>query len=294
MTGILRIQAARHSLFYAPLLITVGGGFLEEEGLAGTYAVKPPDKDPFAMLARGEVDIVQSAVSSSWARREKGAKGLPLHFAQINQRDGFLLTARHSSAPFDWKMLEGRRVLADHGPQPLAMLRYAAHLEGVDWTKVVPVDAGPPESMDRAFRSGEGDFIHQQGPAPQQLERDGVGRVVAAVGKVIPPVAFSTLMATPDFLRTERARAFMRAYRRALVWVTAVAAEEVAARLASLFPGVTREVLAVAIQAYQELGCWKSDPSISREQYGVAQQIFLFAGHITRPHAYEEVVARPP
>ncbi len=289
----LRVQAARHSLFYAPLLATVAG-FGEEEGLSASYGIKPADRDPFAMLASGEIDVAQSAVSSSWARREKGSRDLPLHFAQINQRDGFFLTTRPSSSDFDWKMLEGRRVLADHGPQPLAMLHYAAHRQGVDWKKVVLLDRGPPEAMDRAFRAGEADFIHQQAPAPQQLERDGVGRVVAAVGNVLPPLAFSTLMATADFLRTERARAFMRAYRRALAWVTTRPAEEVAARLASLFHGAAGEVLAAGIQAYQELGCWKTEPSIPPEQYEVAQEIFLFAGQITRRHPYAEVVAAPP
>jgi len=117
---------------------------------------------------------------------------------------------------------------------------------------------------------------------------------VAAVGNVIPPLAFSTLMATADFLRTERARAFTRAYRKALAWVTTQPAEEVAARLASLFPGAAREVLAAGIQTYQELGCWKTDPSISPEQYEVAQEIFLFAGQVTGPHPYAEVVAAPP
>ena len=43
----------------------------------------------------------------------------------------------------------------------------------------------PFGDMDQAFRDGQGDYIHQQGPAPQQLERDGVGHVVASVGKAV-------------------------------------------------------------------------------------------------------------
>jgi NitT/TauT family transport system substrate-binding protein len=290
----LRVQAARHSAFYTPLLVTLQGEFLAAEGLRGSYAVKPPGKDPFAMLLAGEVDVVQSAVSSSWARREKGARELPFHFAQINQRDGFFLSAREPSAPFDWSSLEGRVILADHGPQPLAMLRYAAHLQKVDWSRVVLVDAGSPESMDRTFRRGRGDFIHQQGPAPQQLEEEGVGRVVAAVGRVLPPVAFSTLMATGKFLRSERARGFMRAYRKALAWVSLTEPFEVAGRLASLFPRVGSGPLGAAIRAYQELGCWKVDPAIPVEQYERAAEVFLFSGGITRRHPFTEVVVPPP
>ena len=45
----------------------------------------------------------------------------------------------------------------------------------------------PPGRWTRAFRKGEGDYIHQQGPAPQQLEHDKVGHVVASVGEAIGP-----------------------------------------------------------------------------------------------------------
>ncbi len=35
--------------------------------------------------------------------------------------------------------------------------------------------------MDEALRRGDGDYAHQQGPAPQQREHDRVGHVVADV-----------------------------------------------------------------------------------------------------------------
>ena len=69
-----------------------------------------------------------------------------------------------------------------------------------------------------------GDYIHQQGPAPQQLEHDGVGHVVASVGEAIGPVAFSSLAATRDWLRTDAAHRFMRAYRKARAWLLATPA----------------------------------------------------------------------
>ena len=35
--------------------------------------------------------------------------------------------------------------------------------------------AGDPVSMEQAFRDGQGDYVHLQGPAAQLLEHDGVG-----------------------------------------------------------------------------------------------------------------------
>src|SRR5882724_9354268 len=186
----LRIMVYRHSVFYSPLIATIGMGFLKQEGLAATYFQKPQDRNQYDMFRRGEIEIMQAAVSTSWDPLSKGIRDIPVHFAQINQRDGFFVTGRAGDKSFDWKQLEGARLLADHAQQPFAMLQYGLHLKRVNWNRVQIINAGAPEEMEAAFRRGMGDFVHLQGPAPQQLEKEGIGKVVAALGEVIPPVAF--------------------------------------------------------------------------------------------------------
>jgi NitT/TauT family transport system substrate-binding protein len=94
------------------------------------------------------------------------------------------------------------------------MFKYACHKRGLDFAAIQAMNV-PSDQMDAAFRRGEGDYIHQQGPAPQQLEHDRVGHVVASVGQAIGPLAFSSLAATREWLQTDMARRFMRAYRKA-------------------------------------------------------------------------------
>jgi NitT/TauT family transport system substrate-binding protein len=289
-TDRLRIMVYRHSVFYSPLISTVAAGFLKEEGLEAEYFQKPPQRSVYEMFRNGEVQIMQAAVSTSWDPLSKGVRAIPMHFAQINERDGFFITGRPSDATFAWKHLEGARLLADHAQQPFAMLKYALHRTGVDANRIDMIDAGGPDAMERAFRDGVGDFVHLQGPAPQQLEIDGVGRVVAALGDVIPPVAFSSLMATRDFLATERAAAFMRAYMRALRYVIQSPAVEIAEAESSFFPNYSREAIAAAVSRYQQLGTWRSDPRITREQYEQAMDIFIFANVFKQRYVYEDVV----
>src|SRR5437868_13248424 len=119
----LRIMVYRHSVFYSPLIATIAGGFLHDEGLAPTYFPKPPQTNLYDMFRRGDIDVMQAAVSTSWDPLSKGNHDIPVHFAQINQRDGFFLTARPDSKAFEWKDLEGKRLLADHAQQPFAMLK---------------------------------------------------------------------------------------------------------------------------------------------------------------------------
>src|SRR5262245_6698831 len=286
----IRIMASRHSAFYSPLLSTIAGGFLRSEGYESTYELLAPGVDAQELIRNGKIDVVQSAVSSSWARMEKNEANLAVHFAQINQRDGFFLTGRSADQFFNWKKLEGATLLADHGLQPLAMLKYAVQLNGADWNKIKVVDAGNVEEIDAAFRSGLGDYVHQQGPAPQQIEREGIGHIVASVGEAMPPVAFSSLMASREFLKTDAAEAFIRAYDRSRQWVNRAPAEEVATKEIDFFPQIDCEVLAKTIARYQTLGCWDEDIAITPERYEQALNVFLYSGKISRRYAYEDVV----
>jgi NitT/TauT family transport system substrate-binding protein len=286
----IRIMVYRHSAFYSPLLATIAAGFLKNEGLEPIYFVKPKERNLYDMFRAAEVDVMQAAVSTSWDPLSKGISNIPKHFAQINQRDGFFLVARHPNSQFSWKSLEGTKVLADHSQQPLAMLKYALHLQGLDWQRIQAINSGSPEAMDTAFRAGTGDYVHLQGPAAQQLERDKVGTVVACIGDALPPLAFSSLMALPAFLQTEKGRAFVRAYRGALNWVNDTSAVEIAELESRLFPGLTKPALTDAIARYQVLGTWRRDPMIPRSQYEVSMDAFIYAGIFNRRFNYEDVV----
>ncbi len=195
MSDPIRIQFTRFSAFYSPLIATIAGGFLKDEGLVPEHSIAPAGKSAIEGLVQGTVDVCQSAPSQGFGSLEKGQALPALHFAQINEKDGFFLTARAADPAFAWDTLRGKSVLVDHGGQPLAMFKYACHRKGLDYAAIKAVNV-PSGQMDGAFRQGQGDCIHQQGPAPQQLEHDGVGHVVASVGEAIGPVAFSSLAAT--------------------------------------------------------------------------------------------------
>ena len=99
----MRIMASRHSAFYSPLLGSIH--LLRGEGHDVPYRVLGPGQRSYALIRDGEIDIMQSAVSSNWNALERGVEPLPVHFAQINQRDGFFLVGRQPDAAFDWKKL---------------------------------------------------------------------------------------------------------------------------------------------------------------------------------------------
>ena len=289
----IRIMVSRHSAFYSPLICSIAAGFLEKEGLQATYSILGKGERSHALIRDGLVDIMQSAVSSNWQLIERGEAPLPVHFAQINRRDGFFLVGREVDPSFEWKRLEGKTLLADHGRQPLVMLQYAVHYNGADWEKIRVVDLGPPNEMETAFRGGTGDYVHLQAPAPQQLEQDRIGRTVASVGESMPPVAFSSLCASGEFVRSSAFQSFLRAYVNAKGWINQAAPDEIAAKEASFFPGINAQALVAAVARYQAVGCWIGGIEIPRDLYEQALNVFERAGEITRRHAYAAVCLVP-
>ena len=119
------IQFTRFSAFYSPLIATIAGGFLKEEGLEPTHSVAPVGKSAIAGLLDGSVQVAQSAPSQGFTPLEKGQQPPALHFAQINEKDAFFIAARKADPNFTSHTLNTGNVSVDHVVQPLAMFKYA-------------------------------------------------------------------------------------------------------------------------------------------------------------------------
>ena len=224
----IRIQFTLFSAFYSPLISTMSGGFLKAEGLDPEWSVSPPGVSALAALKDGTAHVAQSALSQGFVTLDKGETPGVVHFAQVNEMDGFFLTGRKADPAFSWRKLEGAELVTFKGGQPHAMFKYACHKAGIDYSKIKLITPGGPADIDKAFRDGQGQYVHQQGPFPQQLQADGVGHVVAQVGPMIGPCGFSSLAATPEWLKSDMAKAFMRAYRKTRVYMNEAPAAGIA------------------------------------------------------------------
>jgi len=286
----INIRVLRHAAFYSPLLYAIKAGFFKAEGLEIDYQIANPTKTIAASLDDGSVQVAQWAVAASFPELERGETPQIVHFAQINQRDGFFIAAKEQTTPFTWQDLLGKKILVDHLFQPLAMFKYALHKAGVDVQQLEIIDAGDVLAMEQAFRAGTADYIHQQGPAPQQLEYENKAVIVAAVGDLIGEVAFSSLCATRTWLQTEQAAAFMQGYQKACAALVVSSAKHIAALEGDFFPQIAPCVLEKTIAAYQALGCWSANPRISEQSYNTLLDVFLHNRMITQRHPYHAAI----
>jgi NitT/TauT family transport system substrate-binding protein len=290
----INIQFTLFSAFYSPLIATMAGGFLKQEGLDFEWSVSPPGVPAVDSISNGSAHVVQSAPSQAFNAIARGESGYPLHFAQVNEMDGFFITGREAEADFSWRKLEGAEVVMFGGGQPNAMFRYACHRAGIDFDKIVAITPGGPAEIDQAFRAGQGQYVQQQGPYPQQLADDGIGRVVAQVGPQIGPCAFSSLAASREWLETDMARAFTRAYANARQYLNQTPASQIAAVEQAYFPDINAAALENCIASYQQLGCWTPHVEITRPAFEVTLDVFEHIGGIPERYPYELVCAAPP
>ncbi|MDJ0607735.1 MAG: ABC transporter substrate-binding protein [Kiloniellales bacterium] len=290
----INIQFTLFSAFYSPLISAMSGGFLRDEGLEPEWSVSPPGTSALGALSEGSVHVVQSALSQGFGPLNKGETPATVHFAQVNEMDGFFLTGREADPDFTWDKLEGAEVVLFKGGQPLAMFKYACHKAGIDFDRIKPINPGGAADIDKAFREGQGLYVQQQGPFPQQLQADGVGHVVAQVGPLIGPCGFSSLAATREWLETDMARAFMRAYRKTRVYMNETPAAEIAKAEKPYFPDIDEAVLTDCIATYQKLGCWTPHVEITEAAYQKTLDVFEYNGLIKERYRYDQVCALPP
>jgi len=289
----INLMALRHSAFYSPYLMTMAGGYLSNIGLDANYIVQTPDNLVRDRILDGNCHVSQSAVAAGFSSLENNTPDNIRHFAQINSRDGFFIASRKPDTNFSWNDLAGQDILVDHFFQPLAMLKYALHKKGISFDSLNVIDAGDVKQIDNAFRNGTGDFVHQQGPAPQQLEADGLATVVASVGDVIGPVAFSSLCATQDWLQTDMASAFFDAYKISLKQCQQDDAGNIARQLHEygFLTDINFDVLQNTLKTYQLLGCWNHNGLIGKDEYQTLLEVFKYSQLITKEHGFEKLIA---
>ncbi|MDH5355848.1 MAG: ABC transporter substrate-binding protein [Gammaproteobacteria bacterium] len=290
----INIQFTLFSAFYSPLIATMSGGFLKEEGLDYEWSVSPPGKSAVDAAVDGSADVIQSAPSHAFTALEKGELSPVLHFAKVNEMDGFFITSRDADPDFSWKKLEGAEMVMFGGGQPNAMFRYACHKAGIDYDKIIPITPGGPDAIDQAYRQGQGQYVQQQGPYPQQLSQEGAGQIVAQVGPLIGPCAFSSLAATREWLQTDTAKAFTRAYAKAREYLNEIPAKEIAENITPFFKGIELAALENCISTYQQLGCWTAAVEITPEAFDVTLDVYEYVGGISERYAYEQVCCVPP
>ena len=117
----IRVVVAFHSIFYAPLPVAIHGGHFLAEGLEVDPETPALAAGTVGALQRGDADVALSGIMRSFELADRG-DAPPVHFAAVNDRNGFFLLSRQPQPSFGWSDLIGRTVVSFGGaPTPRSM-----------------------------------------------------------------------------------------------------------------------------------------------------------------------------
>lgn len=288
----LRVVVAFHSIFYAPLPVAIRGGHFAAEGLEVDPETPALAGGTVDALLSGGADVSLSGIMRSFELLDRGGARL-VHFAAVNDRNGFFLLSREPRPSFAWSDVVGRTIISFGGaPTPWLCMQAVLRRHGVDPARVTfRRDLSTPDAI-AAFRAGQGDFIEHGPPVIDQLVADGTGHLVASMGEATGPVPFSSFMAAPEMLTKQRDVLihFVRGLYRAQRWMAASTAQEIAAVVAPVFGDIDPVIRVAAVERYLKQSTWARDPVLTRTGYDTLQEILLSAGFIKKPHPFDALV----
>jgi NitT/TauT family transport system substrate-binding protein len=288
----LTMMEAFHSPFYAPALIAARGGYFAEEGFDVSIVAASPGRGTADAILDGSVDFAVSGLMRSFKVVDEGGPPI-VHFAAVNDRNGFFLLGREPRPAFAWSDLAGRTVISFGGaPTPYYCMLSVLRRHGIDPARVTFVRELPVPEAVAAFRAGRGDFLECGPPVVDRLAADGTGHLVASMGEATGPVPFSSLMTAQERVHRDRAELvrLVRALHRAQQWIAHARADELARTLGPSFADIEPPLLARILDRYRAQHTWPATPMLDRSGYERLQEILLGGGFIARRHPFETLV----
>jgi NitT/TauT family transport system substrate-binding protein len=219
---------------------------------------------------------------------DAGESDAPLHFARVNDRDGFFLVGRR--APFDWPDLLGRRlILFSEAPTPWYVLRALLLARGLDPDQIEAVPGLPAPAAAAAFQAGEADFIEAPAQIAEALVASGDAIIVAEMAHEAGPIPYSSYSARRAMLaaQPEAISACIRAHVAALAWMRSASGAEIWDTIAPSFPDAEATIYRRAVERYHRLAVWSSDATVPRASFDRLATLMQQGGLIQRVAPYD-------
>ena len=292
-TNKIKVAEVAHSVFYAPQYVAHSLGYFEEEGLdVEIILTSGADKVTAAVLS-GDVEIGFCGSEATIYVYNQGEEDYLVNFSALTKKDGSFLVSRKKIDNFNLKMLEGSYVIGGRkAGMPEMTLEWALKQNGVDIDKVNIDTSIAFASMQGAFIGGTGDFVSLFEPNASQVEKEGLGYIVASIGELGGTVPYTAYNARKSYIENNPKviEGFTKAIQKGLDYVHNHSDEEVANVILSYFPDTSLNDLTKIIKNYRSIDAWFQSTNISREDFDHIQDIISAAGELDKKAPYDKLV----
>lgn len=290
----IKVAEVTHSVFYAPQYIADALGYFEDEGLDVEIILTPGADKVTAAVLSGDVNIGFCGSEATIYVYNQGQKDYLVNFSGLTKRDGSFLVSRKKYDDFSLEDLKGKHIIGGRkGGMPEMTLEWALSENGIDPKNDVDIDTSIEfAAMQGAFIGGTGDFVTLFEPNALQIEKEGLGYVVASIGELGGVVPYTAYNAKKSYIEKnpEVIQGFTNAIQKGLDYVHNNSNEDVAKKLLPYFPDTSLNDLTKIVERYRNADSWYKTTYINEEDFNHIQTIVEKAGELTDRVSYNKLV----
>ncbi|MBQ4613233.1 MAG: ABC transporter substrate-binding protein [Clostridia bacterium] len=289
-----KVCEVTHSIFYAPQYAAIALGYFAEEGIEIELSNGQGADAVMAAVLSGNIDIGFAGPEASIYVYNEGSADYTQVFAQLTQRDGSFLIGREKDDAFTWDKVKGKVVLPGRkGGVPYMALEHVLREQGIDPTTDTTLDNSVQYAMmTAAFTGGTGDYVTAFEPTASMLQQQGQGYIVASVGEAAGDIPYTAYFAKKSYIEKngDLVQRFTNAVYRGQRWVATHSAREIAETVLSFFPDTSLDLLTKAVESYQSIDAWNTNPVMGKDGFDRLQAVMTEAGELDKTADYAKVV----
>ncbi len=288
------VAEVAHSIFYAPMYVAYTEGYFKEEGLDVEIILTAGADKVTAAVLSDDVNIGFCGSESTIYLYNEGVKDYLVNFAGLTKKDGSFLVSRKKYDNFTVENLKGKTIIGGRkGGMPEMTLKWALKENGIDYEDDVIIDTSIAfNAMSGAFIGGQGDFVSLFEPNALELEKQGLGYVVASIGElggIVPYTAFnakkSYIENNPDVIE-----GFTKAIQKGLDYVHNNSSKDIASKILSEFPDTSLTDLEKIIDRYKNIDSWFKTTYINEDDFIHIEEIMENAKELSKRVPYNKLV----
>jgi len=273
----IKLAEVTHSIFYAPLYVSIENGYFKEEGIdIELILTSGADKVSAAVLSN-DANVGFAGMESAIYIYNGGEKDYLQAFSGLTKRDGQFIIGRNKTN-FTLNDLVGKEVLVGRkGGMPALNFINALKHEGIDPAKVnlnYQIDFA---SLSGAFIGGTGDYVNLFEPNASLLSKNKQGFVLESVGKYSGEMPYTVFYSKKSYVNDNKdlLLRFNNAINKGLTYVDEHTPKEIAMIISKQFPDNSINDLELMIKNYKDADSWLSDNTISKKSFENLEELLI-------------------
>lgn len=288
------VAEVAHSIFYAPMYVAYTEGYFKDEGLDVEIILTAGADKVTAAVLSNDVNIGFCGSESTIYLYNEGVKDYLVNFAGLTKKDGSFLVSREKYDNFTVENLKGKTIIGGRkGGMPEMTLKWALKENGINYKDDVNIDTSIAfNAMSGAFIGGQGDFVSLFEPNALEIEKQGLGYVVASVGDLGGTVPYTAFNAKKSYIENnpDVIEGFTKAIQKGLDYVHNNSSKDIASKILSEFPDTSLTDLEKIIDRYKNIDSWFKTTYIKEDDFIHIEEIMENAKELSKRVPYNKLV----